>query len=57
MRNILVSDFDSTLYTNEENMKINVKKIKEFRRKNNLFIIATGRSYSSLIRKINQYKI
>jgi len=57
MKNILVSDFDSTLYTDLENMKINVLKIKEFRKRKNLFVIATGRFFSSLIKKIDEFGI
>lgn len=41
---ILVSDYDKTFYTDEYQVKENIKAVKDFM-KENVFIIATGRSY------------
>lgn len=45
MKKILVSDFDGTFYLNNDDININIEKVKEFRKAGNIFIIATGRSY------------
>lgn len=47
---IVFSDFDNTLrsHTDEVGFRRNLEKIQEFRRKGNLFCIATGRSQASL---------
>lgn len=41
---ILVSDYDKTFYTDEYQVQENIKAVKDFM-KENIFIIATGRSY------------
>ncbi len=58
MKKLLVSDFDDTLYVNEEEIKVNLDKIDEFRKKGNLFVVASGRSYVSFkeIIKIHNIK-
>lgn len=43
---ILFSDYDNTFHINDSDMKKNIEKVEEFR-KNNLFVIATGRTYDS----------
>lgn len=40
---LLVSDYDDTFYTSDENIRINMKYVENFMQ-NNLFVIATGRS-------------
>lgn len=50
---VIVSDYDNTFSINIEE---NVKKIKEFR-KNNIFILATGRSYFDLREQMHKYNI
>jgi HAD superfamily hydrolase (TIGR01484 family) len=57
MKKIIISDFDKTLYCDEENLKINIEKISGFRNKGNLFVIATGRSFKSLEEKLKKYSI
>lgn len=57
MNKILISDFDKTLYCDEESLKINIDEIREFREKGNFFVIATARSYVSLKQKLDQYNI
>lgn len=49
---MIVSDFDDTLYINNAIDKNEIKKINEFRKKGNIFVIATGSSYTSFKRKI-----
>lgn len=40
---LLISDYDDTFYTSDVNIRINMKYVEKFM-KNNLFVIATGRS-------------
>ena len=46
MCKVLVSDYDNTFYTNDDDYKLNIKKVNEFRLNNNVFAFATGRSYN-----------
>jgi HAD superfamily hydrolase (TIGR01484 family) len=57
MKKLLVTDYDNTLYCDEESIKINLNKIDEFRNKGNLFSIASGRSYLNFKDKINTYDL
>ena len=57
MKKILISDYDKTLYKDDESIKINVEKIKEYRNAGNIFVIATGRSYTSIKDEIEKYSI
>lgn len=43
---MLVSDYDNTFHIKDEDMENNIKKANEFM-KDNIFVIATGRSYDS----------
>lgn len=54
---ILISDYDSTLYINEDDIRNNAKKIEEFRRNGNMFIISTARNYSSIKEECMKYNI
>lgn len=56
-KKVLVTDYDKTLFTNEKDMLINLKTIDKFRNNGNLFIIASGRTYSSLKKEIDKYNI
>lgn len=53
---LLASDYDDTFYVSEEGIKENIKKVKEFK-KDNIFLIATGRSYEEFMDKDNIYHI
>lgn len=55
---IAFSDFDNTLYLHADKtgFQRNLEKIQEFRRKGNLFCIATGRSQASLGRTWSDYE-
>lgn len=54
---ILVSDFDGTLFTTEEQTRKNCMAIEQFQKEGNLFVIATGRNLSSLLRVTKEYHI
>ena len=57
--NILASDFDNTLYLQEdlETTKKNIESIKKYVALGNIFCIITGRNYSSLKQLLIQYNI
>ena len=57
MKKILVSDYDNTFYINDNDIKNNIKKVETFRNKNNIFVIATGRSYYDFTKKLKDYPI
>ncbi len=52
---ILVSDFDDSFYTKDYSVEEAVKKVKEFRDNGNKFILATGRSVTSLLKELSNY--
>ena len=54
---MIVSDFDDTLYINKKIDKNLVKQIREFIKKGNIFVIATGSSYTSFKRKTKHSKL
>ena len=57
MRKILVSDYDQTFYLNDEDIEKNKKSVENFRKHENIFIFATGRSYFDFMNKAEQYKL
>ena len=57
MKKMLVSDYDDTLYINDEKIQKNLEAIENFRKKGNLFVIATGRSYYDFQVKRDKYNI
>lgn len=57
MRKILASDYDGTFYLNNQNIIENIEKVKEFRTKGNVFVIATGNNYEKFIKTIKKYSI
>lgn len=54
-KKILVSDYDQTFYINDQDIENNKKQVDKFRSNGNLFIIATGRSYYDIKKKIDIY--
>lgn len=54
---LLVSDYDGTLFTDERSMKINVKRIEAFVKEGNLFMLSSGRSFESLMGKVEEHNI
>lgn len=56
MKKIIVSDYDQTFYINDEDIEINKKMVDKFMNLDNLFVIATGRSYFDFHNKLDIYK-
>lgn len=54
---LLISNYGGTLKPNIKDLKINLKIVREFMRKGNLFCIATKRPYLSIKREICIYDI
>lgn len=54
---LVVSDYDGTFFQSEEKLLENIKSVKEFRKKENMFVIATGRSYYDLTKLNKEYEI
>jgi len=54
---LLAADYDSTLYTSRNGIKLNIPAIKKFRENGNKFVIATGRTFESIKKEINYYNI
>lgn len=57
MLKFIISDYDDTLYIDEGTIRENIKKIKAFQSKGNLFAIATSRSFSSINEEIKKYNL
>lgn len=55
MKKILVSDYDDTFYLNDMDIEENKKWVDNFRKKGNLFIIATGRGYIDFKEALTTY--
>ena len=54
---ILFSDYDQTFYVNDIDIEKNKKAISKFRKNNNLFIFATGRSHVDFMNIVNKYQL
>ncbi len=58
VKKILISDFDQTFYRNEIEVYNNVNLINYFKEnKENLFVIATGRSYEEFKKVANKFNL
>ena len=57
MKKIFITDYDGTLFTNEESLKENIKWLKKLQKIGFLINISTGRSYPSIKEQINLYQI
>lgn len=55
--NLLVSDYDQTLFMDDLTFRINLKKLEEFRQSGNIFMLSTGREYSSIKSEVIRNKI
>ena len=55
--NLLVSDYDQTVSTDDLSIRFNIKKINEFRKNGNLFMLSTGREYSSIKSEVKKWNI
>jgi len=54
---LFVTDYDDTLYTNDPQIKENIKRLKELQDNDFIVMISTGRSYPSIKTQINLYQI
>ena len=54
---VLVSDFDGTLFIDNKVTEKDIKKIEEFRKKGNIFIISTARNFSTVKKECLKYSI
>ena len=54
---LFVTDYDNTLFINEESLKENIKKLNELQQNNYFIVISTGRSLPSIKEKIQIYNI
>ncbi len=57
MAKMLVSDYDDTFKTTKLSFKNNIKGVKRFRDKGNLFVIATSRDHKSMLEEVKQHGI
>lgn len=57
VKKMVVSDYDKTFYLNDEDIENNKIAVDEFRKKGNIFVIATGRSYFDLETDVNLYHL
>lgn len=57
MKKIIASDYDRTFYLDDKDIEKNKIAVDKFINLGNKFIIATGRSYYDLMKKVNQYNI
>ena len=56
MKKILISDYDGTIFQDDETTKNNIIAINKFRKKH-VFAVATGRSYEDLNKAIDRFGI
>lgn len=56
-KQIVLSDYDGTIYITETDMEKNIKNIKEYRELGGKFVIVTGRSKTSVSNVIKKYHI
>lgn len=57
MRKFLVSDYDGTFHVDDESIKFNIERVKEFRNNGNIFAIATGRSFYDFSSVLDEFDI
>ena len=57
MHKLLASDFDNTLFVNENDILDNIDAIKKFMANGNIFVICTGRSYIDISKMVMKYNI
>ena len=50
---LLVTDYDGTLFTNEDDLKVNINYLKKWQNKGNKIVISTGRSYPSIKNQVD----
>lgn len=57
MSKVLIFDYDGTFYRSKEEIKINIESIKKARENGHIFVVATGRSYSSFMKEVDKFGI
>lgn len=57
MKTLFVSDFDRTLYVNREISRENLSALEDWKRRGNLFVIATGREENILRELLGKYHL
>ncbi len=57
MPKMIVSDYDKTFYLNDKDIEKNKLLVNQFRKKGNIFVIATGRSYLDLKEEVDKYNL
>lgn len=57
MKKFLISDYDGTFHVDDESIKFNIEKVKEFRNNGNIFAIATGRSFYDFTKLLDKFNI
>lgn len=57
MQKIIVTDFDKTFYLNEIDLEKNKNAVKQWQEADNLFVIATGRSFLDLMEDTKKHHI
>lgn len=57
MKKFLISDYDRTFFIDNNSIKYNIEKVKEFRDNGNIFAIATGRSFYDFIKNLENFHI
>ena len=57
IKKVIISDFDDTLYVDNKISDKDIESINKFREDGNLFVIATGSSYTSFLRKVGNSKL
>ena len=57
MKKMIVSDYDGTFYRNEKELKENIELINAYRANGNLFVIATGRAYTSFMAELEKHPV
>ena len=57
MPKMIVSDYDKTFYLNDKDIEKNKLLVNQFREKDNIFVIATGRSYLDFQEEVDKYNL
>lgn len=54
---LFVTDYDGTLFVNENDLKKNTEMLKKLQKNDTKIVIATGRSYPSIMNQLSKYPI
>ena len=56
-KKLLVSDYDGTILTTKNDLKLNLRFINKFMNNGNIFCLSTGRPFDSIYEEIQKYNI